>query len=243
MSAMSTDRRTTAPQWRVVTTLLATEGLRAMVSATAVMVAVALLFYAVARSLGWEFVEARSDVMLGVVADQRSVVVVVASGWLPVAVSTAAIIVAIVLTASRTRMFVSAGFTRRAIMSGTAVTLVLLVAYALVVGAIVTLVLGPSATAGYLGAEGAQGSSLVANGVSGLAFGVVGAVAVTVLFLRYVWWVGVLVLATLSLLLTVTGAAGALDAVSSSAFPWVLWALTALLACAYWAMMRRLPVR
>ncbi|MGB7449035.1 MAG: hypothetical protein WA892_07900 [Ornithinimicrobium sp.] len=223
--------------------LLATEGLRAMLSATAAMAAVAMALYGLARFLGWEFVEARDDVMLGVVADQRSVVVVVTAGWLPVAISTAAIVVAIVLTASRTRMLISAGLTRRAIMLGTGVTLVVLLAYALVMGALITLFLGPPATAGFMGAESTEASSLLANGVSGLALGLVGSVTVTVLFLRWTWWVGVLVLVPLCITLSFTGAVGALEAVGSVGLPWMLWAVAGVLAFAYWAMMRRLPVR
>lgn len=242
MTATTTDRVSPVPQWLTVATLLTREGMRGLLSATGVIAAVAVCFYLLARSQGWDFVQSRDDVLLGVVADQRSVVVVVASGWLPIAIGTAAIIISIILTATRTRMFIGVGLTRHAITVGTALTTAVLMIYTVLVAGIFTLVLGPTAVAEFLGAGGADTTSVMVIGASGLALGMVGAVAVTVLFLRWRWWVGVCVSALLALILAFAGALGLLDP-GPAAVPWGLWLLTAVLGIAYWAMMRRLPVR
>ncbi|MGB3257775.1 MAG: hypothetical protein WBA72_07270 [Ornithinimicrobium sp.] len=246
MSATNADRVSPGPQWLVVSRLLATEGMRALLSATVVMAGFALCFFLVARSQGWGFAEASDDMLFGVVADQRSVVFVVTSGWLPIAIGTAAIIVSIVLTATRTRLLISVGLTRHAITVGTAVMAVTLVSYAVLVGGIVTLFLGPSALAGYLGADGADVTNLLVTGTSSLVLGVVAAIVVTVLFLRWSWWVGVLVLMAFGLTrlaILLSGVAGVFDTRAWTEVPWGLWLFTAALGVAYWAMMRRLPVR
>ncbi len=242
MTATTTnDRVSPVPQWLTVATLLTKEGMRGLLSATGVMAAVAVGFYLFARSQGWDLVQSRDDVLFGVVADQRSVVVVVASGWLPIAIGMAAIIISVILTATRTRIFISVGLTRHAITVGTALTAVVLMTYTVLVGGIVTLFLGPSAVAEFLGAGGINATSLMVVGASNLALGMVGAVSVTVLFLRWRWWVGVCASAVLALSLAFTGGLGVLNA-GPAAVPWGLWLLTAALGVAYWAMMRRLPV-
>ncbi|MGB3186997.1 MAG: hypothetical protein WBG36_14285 [Ornithinimicrobium sp.] len=245
MNTTQTERRPQTPsQWLVVAKLLGVEALRGLLSATAVIVGVALAMYVLGRRLGWQFIEAPGgEATLGVFVNGQSVAVVGAAGWVPIAVGTAAIVMGIVLTATRTRTLISVGITRRAIVVGTAVTLAGIVIYTLLVAALVTLVIGPAIAVEFLGGDGSDPTAVIASETSSLILGVVGGAAVTVMFLRWPWWVGVLALAALSITLSAAGAGGALDRASAAGLPWIFLAFAVLLAVAYWAMMRRLPVR
>ena len=240
----STQPRPVPLQWLVVAKLLGVEALRGLLSSTAVIFGVALAMYLLGLRLDWNFIGAPDgEASVGVIVDGQSVAVVGAAGWVPIAVGTAAIVIGIVLTATRTRILISVGMTRGAIVAGTAVTLAGIVVYALLVAALVTLVLGPSVVVEFLGGDGSDPTVALATQMSSSILAVIGGVAVTVMFLRWPWWVGVLALVWLSITLSAAGAGGALDGASPASLPWILLACAALLGVAYWAMMRRLPVR
>ena len=238
-------------QWALMARMLTADALRSLLSATGVMLLILVVGALIARWQGWELVEmTEADaIRLEVVADGDGVTIIASLFILPAAVAITSVVMAIIL-AARTRVYVAAGATRRAVAIGHLMTALVATAYTLLVTAVVLLVVGR----GFDGAlellqadRAGDVAVLTLRAVGAVLLAVMAASAITVVFLRWQWWVGVGLLVLLFTVLPVffvfllPSVAEVLDAAST----WWGWDLAcAVLATgAYWWIIRRVPVR
>lgn len=256
MTATSADASTSAapprgrPQWVSVTRLLASEAMTNLLWATGVMLVIVAVGSLIAWWRGWQLVvETDVDALtVGVTGDADGVRVVMSLFIVVLAVGIAAVVNQIVL-ASRTRVLVASGATRRSVAIGLLGTLVAMVVYVLVVTALVLLVVGQGAT-GAMTVTGAEGGAELARaavqGAAVLALSMAVGTAIAALFLRWPWWVGTVALTLFFMVLP-----WAVELVVSDVAPltavrgwWGAELLAAALAAGvYWLIARRIPVR
>ncbi len=238
------------PQWAVLTRLILRDALSWLLISALVMLAFLTVGTLVTGWLGWELVRVDDLETLRLeVAAGRDGVRVVGSLFLLVGAAGVAAVVIPIILASRTRVYVVSGATRRSVAIAQLVTVAVLTVCVLLLTAVVLLVVGRGVDGAMslLGADG-PGDLLLATvrGAASLLTAMLASITIVALYLRWPWWVGTIVLVVvfavlpplLALTWPVTG--GWLGAASGW---WGSEVVTALaLAALYWWMMRRLPV-
>lgn len=242
------DRR--PAQWAVLTRLMLGDALSWLGIAVLVMLAVLTVGTLTTGWLGWELVavDDLETLRLEVMAGRDGVRVVGSLFLLAGAAGIAAVVIPIVL-ASRTRVYVVSGATRRSVAVAQLVTVAVLTACVLLLTALVLLVVGRGVDGAMslLRADGA-GDLLLATvrGAASLLTVMLAGIAIVALFLRWPWWVGTVVLVVVFAVLPPLVALGwpvLGDRLGELSGWWASDAVTALvLAALYWWMVRRVPV-
>lgn len=251
-SAPSTTRDRTLPSQRAVLTRTFTvAGMRSLLITTGVMLVVLAVGALIARWRGWQLVGMTETDMVGleVITDGDGVTLVASLFILPVAISIAAVVMAVVL-AARTRVYVATGATRRTVAVGQLLTLLVMTAYVLLVSAVVLLVVGRGLDGAreLVQADGAGEVAMMGIRALGtVLLALTAASAITALFLRWPWWVGTGVLILLFVVLPgltaflLPSVAETVDRASA----WWGWDLASAVVTTgvYWWVIRRVPVR
>lgn len=247
-----TSRQDRPAQWVAVSRLLTAEALHHLLWAIGVMAAIVVVGSLVAWWQGWQIVPVDTgpaELFVQVTADESGVRVV--ASWVVVVVGAGiAAIVNQAVLASRTRVLIGAGATRRSVATGLMCSMLAMTAVLLVLTAVVLLVVGGGLGGAPTAAGASSGSELLLLLVrltGGLALGMTGAMLVVALFQRWHWWVGAVVLA---LLVWVAPALVAITVPSvwarvEAAAGW--WGsglvLAVVVLVGYWLVARRVPVR
>ncbi|AXH96150.1 hypothetical protein [Ornithinimicrobium avium] len=245
-------RQDHAVQWVRVARLLTTEALRHLFWAIGVLVAIVVVGSLVAWWQGWEIVPADvgpAELFVQVTADTSGVRIV--ASWVVFVVGAAiAAIVNQAVLASRTRVLVGAGATRRSVATGLVSSMLAMTALVLVYAGVVLLVVGAGHGPGVAAAGASSGSGLLLLMVrltGALVLGMTGAMLVVALFQRWQWWVGAVVLAVFFWV-----APALLAIVLPPVWAWLeaaagWWGSNLVLAVGtlvvYWLVARRVPVR
>lgn len=237
-------------QWIRMTRLLLRDAMTYLVGATLVTGVFLVLGVVLARSFGWQLMTSSDLEEIGAMvrAEEGGVTIVASTFLLAGAAGVAAVVVPIVL-ATRTRVYVSAGATRRSVAVGQLLSVLTMAAYVLALTVVVLLVAGRGVDGmvSILGADAGEATRRLA-GVTGLLLtGMAAGSAAVALSLRWPWWVGTTVLVLFLVILPLLGSLalpGTTAWLTEAQGWWGTGLLVApVLATAYWWLVRRVPVR
>lgn len=160
---------------------------------------------------------------------------------LPIGVTIAAVVMVTVIAATRTRVMILAGATRRGIAVGMLAALPVILAYLAVVYGIAALLVGPSNVGSTISSLSVDVATLLLGGVLGVASAMLTGMVIVALFQAWPWWVGTIILTAVVAVLPPLLIQVDPGALINLGVGWEVLRVVVLVGL-YWLLMRRLPV-